>query len=69
MDWKCVEFVIAGRCARRSLRLDQTIGSLTCGGVEISLVVIRLGEAGLRGAGFVYLLGLLGGEGRRGGVI
>ena len=51
----------AGWCARESLRLDQTIGNLTCGDVEISLVVSRLGEAGLKEAGFVYLLDLLGG--------
>ena len=63
VDWKCVEFVIAGWCTRKWLRLDQTIGNLTCGDVEISPVVIRLGQAGLKKAGFVYLLGLL--EGRR----
>ena len=64
-----MEFVIAGWCTRKSLRLDQTIGNLTRCDVEISLVVIRLGEAGLKEAGFVYLLGLLEGGGRRGGVI
>ena len=69
VDWKCVEFVIAGWCTRESLRLGQTIGNLTCGDAEISLVVIRLGEAGLKEAGFVYLLDLLEGRGRRGDVI
>ena len=61
VDWGCLEIVIAGRCTGKSFRLGQTVGGLTCGGVEISLVVIRLGEAGLGGAGFVCLLGLLGG--------
>ena len=61
-----MEFVIASRCTRKSLRLDQTIGNLTCGDVEISLVVIQVGEAGLKKAGFVYLLDLLEGRGEKG---
>ena len=53
------------------MRLDQTIRNLTCDSLEMSLVVIPLGVAGLKKTVFVYLLDLFGvGEGgRRNGVI
>ena len=42
------------------LRLDQAIRNLTCGDLEISLVVIGLGGTGLKKTGIMYLLGFLG---------
>ena len=53
----------------RQLRLDQAIRNLTCGDLEIPLVVIGLGVTGLKEAGFVYLLDLFGDGGRTGGGI
>ena len=44
------------------LRLDQTIRNLTCGDLEIPLVMIRLEVIGLKKNGFVYLLDLFGGR-------
>ena len=49
----------------RQLRLNQAIRNLTCGDLEISLVVIGLGVTGLREAGLVYLLDLFGEGGER----
>ena len=46
------------------MRLDQTIGSLTCGDLEISL---RLRVTELKKMGFVYLLNLFGQRGEKGG--
>ena len=49
----------------KQLRLDQAIKNLTCGDLEISLVVI-----GLKKTGVVFLLGFFGGRReRRGGAI
>ena len=48
---------------------DQTIRNLTCGDLQISLMVIRLGVTGLKKTTIVYLLDLLGGRGRRDGMI
>ena len=47
-------------CTVRQLRLDQAIRNLTCGDLEIPLVVIGLGVTGLREMVFVYLLDLFG---------
>ena len=41
-----MEFVATGWCTRKWLRFDLTIRDLTCGDLEISFVVIRLGVAG-----------------------
>ena len=49
----------------RQLRLDQAIRNLTCGDLEIPLVVIGLVVTGLREVGFVYLLDLFGEGGER----
>ena len=38
------------------MRLNQTIRNLTCGDLEISLVVIQLGVTRLKKTGFMYLL-------------
>ena len=51
------------------MRLDQTIKYLTCGDLEISLVVIRLGVTRWKKLELVYLLELFGGKGMRGNVI
>ena len=40
--------------------IDQTIKNLTCGDLEILLVVIRLGVTWLKKTGLVYLLDFLG---------
>ena len=48
------------------LRLDQTTKNLTCGDLEILLVVIRLGETGLKKTRLVYLLDLFEGRGEEG---
>ena len=49
---------------RKQLRLDQTIRNLTCGDLEISLVVIRLGVSRLKKIRFLYLQELLRGIGQ-----
>ena len=46
----------------KPLRLDQAVRNLTCGNLEIPLVVIRLRVTGLKKTGFVYLLDLFGGR-------
>ena len=61
-----MEFVPAGWCTRKQLRLDQAVRNLTCGDLEILLVVIRLGVTELRKIGFVYLLDLFGGREEKG---
>ena len=70
VDCKCMEFLVASLCRVKQLRLGQTIRNLTCGDLEIVLVVIGLGVVGLKKTRFVYLPDLFGGRGRRrGGVI
>ena len=64
-----MEFVTAGWCTWKDLRVDRAIRNLSCRDLEISLVVIRLGVIGLKLTRFMYLLDLFGGKGRRGGVI
>ena len=66
VDCKCIEFVAVGWCAGKYLRLNQTIRSHTCGDLEISLLVIRLGVTRLKKSMFVCLLDLFGGRGRSG---
>ena len=69
VDSKCMVFVAAGWCTGELLTLDQTKMNLTCGNLEISLVLIGLGSKrirnGLKKTGFMYLLDLFGkgGEG------
>ena len=53
-----MEFVVAGWCTGKQLRLDRTIRKLTCGDLEIMLVVIQLGVTSLKKT---YL-----GEGKKG---
>ena len=57
-----MEFVAAGWCTRKELRLDQTKRNLTCGDLEISLLLIGLKskriKTGLKKTRFVYLLDL-----------
>ena len=53
-----MEFVATGSCTRKWLRFDQTIRDLTFGDLGISLVVSRLGVAGLKKIRAVYLLDL-----------
>ena len=48
------------------MRLDQTTTNLTCGDLEIPLVVIRLGVTRLRKARLLYLLDLFGGRVEKG---
>ena len=64
-----MEFVAAGWCTRKWLRLYETIRNLTSGDLGILLVVIRLGVTGLKKTRVVYLLDLFEGRGRRGSVI
>ena len=49
-------FVAADLCTVSQLRLDQSIRNLTCGDLEIPVVVIRLGVNDLRKTTLVYLL-------------
>ena len=58
-----MEFVAASWCTLKQLRLNQTVRSLTCGDIEVLLVVIRLGVTGLKKTRLVYLLDLLGKRG------
>ena len=55
-------------CKGKWVSLDQTVRNLTCGDLEVSFVVIRLGVIRLKNTAFVYLLDLFGGSGERGGV-
>ena len=48
---------------------NHTIRNLTCGDLQISLMVIRLGVTGLKKTTTVYLLDLFGGRGIRDGMI
>ena len=53
-----MEFLAAGRYARKWLRFDQTIKNLTSANLGIPFVVIRLRVTGLKKARVVYLLDL-----------
>ena len=48
MNCKCMEFVATSCCTGMWLRLDRNIRDLTCGDLEILLVVIQLGVTGLK---------------------
>lgn len=54
-DSKCLEFVAAGWCIGKISSRD-----LACDGLEIPLVVIRLGVSGLKKTRVMCLLDLLG---------
>ena len=43
-----MELVDVGQCTRKWLRFNQTIRNLPSGDLEIPLVVIQLGVAGLK---------------------
>ena len=58
-----MEFVAAGWCTRKWLRLYQTMRNLTSDDLGILLVVIQLGVTGLNKAKVVYLLDLFEGKG------
>ena len=62
-----MEFVTSGSCKRKWLRVDRTIRDLTCGDLEIPLLVIRLGVTGPKNSEFVWLLDLLERRGKNGG--
>ena len=64
VDCKCIEFVAVRWCAGKYLRLNQTIRSHTCGDLEISLLVIRLGVTRLKKS--MCLLDLFWRRGRSG---
>ena len=53
----------------KQLRLDQAIRNLTCGDLEIPLVLIELGVTGLKKTESCISWGFLGEGGRSGGVI
>ena len=61
-----MEFVAAGSCARKWLRLYQTMRNLTSGDLGILLVVIQLGVTGLKKTKVVYLFDLFEGRGEKG---
>ena len=61
-----MEFVTSGSCKGKWLRVDQTIRDLTCGDLEIPLLVIRLGVTGPKNSEFVWLLDLLERRGKKG---
>ena len=63
-----MDFVAAGWCRAKNLRLNQAIKNLICGDLEIPLGVIWLGVARLKKTGLVYLLDMFGGWGG-GGVV
>ena len=60
-----MEFVAAGWCTRKWLRLDQIIRNLTLGDLGIPLLVIRLEAIRLKKARVVYLLDLFEGKGEK----
>ena len=62
VDCKAMEFVAAGRCTVKELRLSQTIRNLICDDLKVLVVVIRPGVTELKKTGFVYLLDLFGGR-------
>ena len=57
-----MEFVAAGWCTRKWLKLNQTIRNLTSGYLGISLLVIGLGVTRLKKTRVEYLLGLFAGR-------
>ena len=59
-----MEFVTAGWCIGKKLRLDQTLRNLSRPDLTISLVVTRLGVTYLKKTRFMYLLNLFGERGR-----
>ena len=61
-----MQFVAAGWCTRKWLRLYQTIRNLIFGDLGILLVVIRLGVARSKKTRVVYLLDLFEGRGEKG---
>ena len=61
-----MEFVAAGWCTRKWLKLYQNIRNLTSGDMGIPFVVIRLGVTKLKKIRFVYLLHLSEGRGEKG---
>ena len=61
-----MQFVAAGWCTRKWLRLSQTIRNLIFGDLGILLVVIRLGVARSKKTRVVYLLDLFEGRGEKG---
>ena len=58
VECKCMEFVAAGLCTWKWLRLYQSIRNLTSCNMGIPLVVIRLGVTGLKKIRLVYILDL-----------
>ena len=62
-----MEFVTSGSCKGKWLRVDRTIRDLTCGDLEIPLLVIRLGVTGPKKSEFVWLPDLLERRGKKGG--
>ena len=62
-----MEFVTSGSCKGKWLRVDRTIRDLTCGDLEIPLLVIRLGVTEPKNSEFVWLIDLLEGRGKKGG--
>ena len=58
-----MEFMAAGWCTGKWLRLYQTIRNLTSGDVGIPLVVIRPGVAGWKKFRLLYLVDLFEGRG------
>ena len=65
VECKCMEFVAAGLCARKWLRLYQTTRNATSGDIGIRLVVIWLGVADLEKIRLVYLLDLFEARGEK----
>ena len=57
-----MEFVAAGWCTRKWLRLNQTIRNLTSGDLGISLLVIGLGVTRLKKTRVENHLGLFAGR-------
>ena len=46
-------FVTSGWCTQKWLRLDQTIRNITCGDLEMLLVLMQQGATGLKKSWFV----------------
>ena len=65
LDCKFMKFVITGLCTRKCLRIHRAIRGFTCATFEFSFVVIRLRVTGPKKTGFVCLLDVLEGRGKR----
>ena len=65
LDCKFMKFVITGLCTRKCLRIHRAIRGFTCATFEFSFVVIRLRVTGPKKTGFVCLLDLLEGRGKK----